>query len=365
MAAKLRNSAKKAVGGGNSQTRIAYIDSMKGFAILCVVIGHVPEIYIAHNIVNSNTAKLLFDIMNAVYTFHMPLFMMISGYVYSLAYFEENRKPDRARIYRQAGNMAIVYVIFNLLYALLKVLFVDILNSPLQWKDVLLIWAKPIYTPFWYLYVLAIFYIIFSLERLNEANPKKLLVALSIVSLAASFTHIDWFKISNILFFAVFFYIGMIHCKHPKYIIGNRNLSLATFLVAILLTIVFWDRKHFESFEKMVRIEQIPIIKAIVALGICLAIWQLFETKKALQRDVLLRYLGSHSLEIYLMHNMLLSGICIIFVRIGIRNVLVNILLNVVLSIAIPIVISHICKRLKIYELLFKPLTFIRRIVNK
>lgn len=54
-------------------TRLSYIDSLKGFLIILVVLGHViqkSDVDFDHNIV-----------FRYIYSFHMPLFMCISGFV--------------------------------------------------------------------------------------------------------------------------------------------------------------------------------------------------------------------------------------------------------------------------------------------
>jgi len=53
--------------------RIKYIDHLKGISILLVVIGHI----IQYNVADSKDNGLF----NFIYSFHMPLFMFISGYV--------------------------------------------------------------------------------------------------------------------------------------------------------------------------------------------------------------------------------------------------------------------------------------------
>jgi fucose 4-O-acetylase-like acetyltransferase len=53
--------------------RIVYIDRLKGVAILLVVIGH----FIQYNTIESKDNFLF----NLIYSFHMPLFMLVSGYV--------------------------------------------------------------------------------------------------------------------------------------------------------------------------------------------------------------------------------------------------------------------------------------------
>lgn len=59
--------------------RIEFIDIIKGFAILLVVIGHFMEDSIEGN---GNTLRSF----NFIYTFHMPLFMFAGGYIAQLQY---------------------------------------------------------------------------------------------------------------------------------------------------------------------------------------------------------------------------------------------------------------------------------------
>lgn len=56
-----------------TKPRIAYIDHLRGIAILLVVVGH----FIQYNTIESKD-NVLFSI---IYSFHMPLFMFISGYI--------------------------------------------------------------------------------------------------------------------------------------------------------------------------------------------------------------------------------------------------------------------------------------------
>lgn len=51
--------------------RLQYVDSLRGFCIMLVVLGHVLQHYYSNE-------NLLFRI---IYSFHMPLFMFLSGYV--------------------------------------------------------------------------------------------------------------------------------------------------------------------------------------------------------------------------------------------------------------------------------------------
>lgn len=57
--------------------RIAWIDISKGFAIIFVVVGHVVQSY--HNVHQYEDSTLFNFSSQFVYSFHMALFMMLSG----------------------------------------------------------------------------------------------------------------------------------------------------------------------------------------------------------------------------------------------------------------------------------------------
>ena len=66
--------------------RINYIDTLRGFAIILVVLGHLLER-------NGYTESALY---NTIYSFHMPLFFCISGFVteYSCKLNHSSRLKD-------------------------------------------------------------------------------------------------------------------------------------------------------------------------------------------------------------------------------------------------------------------------------
>ncbi len=55
------------------QERIKWVDNLKGFAILLVILGHSLQ-YFYRDFNNSHLA-------NFIYSFHMPLFFALSGFV--------------------------------------------------------------------------------------------------------------------------------------------------------------------------------------------------------------------------------------------------------------------------------------------
>lgn len=80
--------------------RSARLDNLKCLLIFCVVLGHLLEL---------QDGVVTDDLYLAIYTFHMPLFVWVSGYV--------ARPADR----RCLRSLALPYMIFQLLYSLAAV----------------------------------------------------------------------------------------------------------------------------------------------------------------------------------------------------------------------------------------------------
>ena len=64
---------------GEPPGRNISVDALRGLAILLVVLGH--SISNAVNLYQATTYNLQYYVSNFVYTFHMPLFFLVSGYV--------------------------------------------------------------------------------------------------------------------------------------------------------------------------------------------------------------------------------------------------------------------------------------------
>ena len=67
--------------------REEWVDNIKGMAILLVVIGHVIDGFELNGIYGS--AKYAWNTIDLIYSFHMPLFFMISGYLYRKVYLSD------------------------------------------------------------------------------------------------------------------------------------------------------------------------------------------------------------------------------------------------------------------------------------
>ena len=103
------------------KSRILYIDNLKAFAIFLMVLGHVLQYVIAKDTYKDNIAY------NFIYSFHMALFMMTSGYVGGMA----NSKSWNLNktLKKRATQLLLPFMSWTILYAIIKQSPIYILES--------------------------------------------------------------------------------------------------------------------------------------------------------------------------------------------------------------------------------------------
>ena len=133
--------------------RLDWIDALKGFAILSVVIGHCID-GVRKGDTYSEYAYALQAAFDFIYAFHMPLFFAISGYVF---WSSKSYRKYRPKIL----DFGLVYLFWSILMWASKFMLAKDVNSPLSAADIFRIFYHPI-PPYWYLYVLICLYILTS-----------------------------------------------------------------------------------------------------------------------------------------------------------------------------------------------------------
>lgn len=102
--------------------RIAWLDALKGFAIFTVVLGHCVTDCLASNTFPKDK-EMLQIVYDFIYSFHMPLFFLISGYLFYLT--KSYRKYEIKVI-----DFMIIYLLWNVLTWFLKFFMADAVNNP-------------------------------------------------------------------------------------------------------------------------------------------------------------------------------------------------------------------------------------------
>lgn len=90
----------------NRQTRIEWIDIVKGIGLLCVILGHLSA--------PNQIARIL------VYSFHMPLFFFISGYLYKSKDLKKVIINGEKNYYFLCGFLLLLILYYHLFCHLLQ-----------------------------------------------------------------------------------------------------------------------------------------------------------------------------------------------------------------------------------------------------
>ncbi|MYY80642.1 acyltransferase family protein [Streptomyces sp. SID335] len=208
-----------------AKQRDAFFDNAKYLAIVLVAMAHAWEPLTDH----SRTAEALYM---TVYTFHMPAFIVISGY------FSRSFDMRADRLKRLVTGVAVPYVIFEIAYTLFKRWADDDPGQPISLLD-------PWYLT-WFLVALFVWRLTVPLWKIVRWPVP---LALAIAMLAVISPDIgDDLDLQRVLQFLPFFVLGLF--MKPEYfqLVRRREvrlLSIPVFASALLLA--YWAAPRMTS----------------------------------------------------------------------------------------------------------------------
>lgn len=279
--------------------RIAYIDALRGFVMILVVLGHVP-IYSYHT-----TSIFSFSLIPS--TFHLALFFFISGW-----FVKRDGKSLWKVIKEKFVQLVISTTIFYLLYCWLN--HIDIVDN---------LWHDKYKAGYWFCIVLFCFFVITKLLHLITARWKHsvggVILALAFGGIAIMFNTnamtrlLSAWDIPNILClqqwqYFIFFYLG--HLAHEK---QEKFFSLLDNGIFMGISIAVFFTSFFLLYQQPVGIVCI-ITKFLLwgGIGSMLSFAFFRNYEEAFQQNTRigksLQYIGRRTLDVYLLHFFFLPG---------------------------------------------------------
>ncbi|MFD3455631.1 acyltransferase family protein [Streptomyces sp. NPDC058691] len=213
-----------AVIAGSGRTRDAFFDNAKFLAIVLVVVGHVWEPLIE----DSRALKAAYMF---VYAFHMPAFIIISGY------FSRNFDWSAGRLRRLVTGVVVPYVVFETLYSLFKRYAGGDADQPISLLDP---WFLT-----WFLIALFIWRLMVPLWKLVPW-PVPVSLAIAVFSLAAQIG--PDLSLSRVLQLMPFFVIGMNLRPGHFALVRRRAVRIAAAPLAVVAAgAVYWAEPHVKA----------------------------------------------------------------------------------------------------------------------
>jgi fucose 4-O-acetylase-like acetyltransferase len=212
-------------GAKPAKHRDAFFDNAKYLAIVFVAMGHAWEPLTDH----SRAAEALYMV---VYTFHMPAFILISGY------FSRSFDMRADRLQRLVTGIAVPYILFEVAYSLFKKVADDDPSHPISLLD-------PWYLT-WFLVALFVWRLTTPLWKVVRWP---LPLALAIAVLASVSPDIgDDLDLQRVLQFLPFFVIGLLMKPEHFQLMRRREvriLSVPAFACA--LVVAYWAGPRMTS----------------------------------------------------------------------------------------------------------------------
>ncbi|MFJ8883943.1 acyltransferase family protein [Streptomyces sp. NPDC102402] len=202
----------------SAKRRDAYFDNVKYLAIVLVAVAHAWEPVMD----GSRTARALYMV---VYTFHMPAFILVSGY------FSRSFDMSPSRVKRLVTGVAVPYVLFETAYSLFKRFAGGVDDAPITLLD-------PLFLT-WFLIALFIWRVTTPIwQSLRHPLP----VALAIAVLASVTPGIgDDLDLQRVCQLLPFFVLGLLMKPEHFQMIRRREVRMAAVpLFAGTLLFAYW-----------------------------------------------------------------------------------------------------------------------------
>lgn len=271
-------------GGLMSSDRNNKVDIIRGIAIIFVIIGHGIDLLIQKNIMSANIGWKIFDI---IHMFHMPLFFMISGYVY-----KSNAEKVVNIVVKNIIKCYIPYLFLNYLYWLERALASKLFGiqlakgvSEISWKEILrLSWAGDSLT--WFLLSILLVKIIFNILDTYTSDIVSFICFSSFFWLSFLFPQNRLFAYLGWGFFFVLGYF--IH----KYDIEKRNTGII--LIICINIIAIGVVRYVECGLDM-------LVKLLIGVSV-FVIYMLYAQYVPDMKPII--FCGKYSMVVYMVHGL-------------------------------------------------------------
>lgn len=274
------------------KTREAYYDNAKFILIFLMVFGHLIQSYIDEN-------KFIFTLYTTIYSFHMPAFILISGY------FAKGFRKN-GYLLKVAKKLIIPYMIFQGIYSFYYYVLQN--KEALEWDPLIPQWSL------WFL--LSLFGWNLMLFLFTKWKPiYGVCISIILGVLVGYFDEVnDFLSISRTVVFFPLFLLGYYFKKENFCKLLNVNMKIFSFFLFISIFLVFyflpeWNYKWLFGSRPYDDFEATGLIGGAIRLGVYALTFLTTISFFAFvpRKHYFFTKWGTRSLYVYLLHGFIIK----------------------------------------------------------
>ena len=319
--------------------RNVLVDKLKGYACFLVLFGHV---IMGIRLGGINIPSFFEGVEKFMWSFHVALFMFLSGVVYKETGEWRGKKTKTGFIIHKLLNLGIPYIVFSVIYIFING-FVGGANTSFSVFDILNIWKTPV-AQYWFLYALFFLFCIWACFSGLLKNWQITLVVVFIGYLAP-ILGVSLGSFDIVFYSALVFGIGTVVnfsslLKPPTFL--KYIVVLAHIVIGVLLVVLCKIEDNF-----------IKEIMSLFGIYSSIVFISLIEKNKIVSRVLL--FINKYSFQIYLLHTIFTAGIRIILIRINITQWWIHVVVGTVCGLAFSVLAAVLAEKIKFLNFFFFP----------
>jgi len=333
--------------------RIEYLDAIKGFAIFLVLWGHCIQFLSNNNCFNDKAFSL-------IYSFHMPLFMMICGF-----FFPHSLNKETKLFLTQTIRRFLLPII---LCGALLVLVSELLNGTFNLKTYFHCIPMIPFTQYWFLRDVLIFYILtyFSYKYFKSYKSVFIICLLLIFTLPNKLWG-GWMNIfspisSSTLFMFPYFWFGIFLNKYYSTYKLHKFKLLYISLITYVSLLCLWNGNYtyyqtpvYSLFTYNNGLEitlfnhfSISLLRYAIGLFGSLCIWCLFDVYSSYFKQIpIISSIGKNTLGIYIVQTFIIEQLINHFVKLEINIYIYDWIITPGIALLLTFIINYFVNILK------------------
>lgn len=330
-----------------------WVDAVKIVACTLVVLGHFFQSMTKSGILVAGKEFEWFN--KTIYYFHVPLFFICSGYLYQKYSRILSVKDWSINILKKLLTLGVPYFIFSILTWVLKKTFEASVNNQIG-GFFETIFIKPA-SPYWYLYVLFFFFVIYiTFDKTGTAIV--IVVVASILKVLATFgIKSGIYVIDGFMNNSIWFVSGMVMAYFIKESASSKKKSLVCGIIGgvvfssfILLSIPranALDNFAGKSF----------LMGVLACCGVVLISMAICMGRSNMN---IAEWLSKYTFPVFLMHTLFAAPLRSVLIKLGIHGTFLHVALGLIISFIGPIIAMIVMEKVKPLDFLVYPGRYIK-----